>query len=360
MTIRLGYHCAFMNSDTIRFIMSAVIARQDRSRFEITGYSHTEVAADIAASFDRVVVTRGLSDEQFAAQVRADGIEILVELSGFSPHHRFGAMARRCAPVQVNYLNHSATSGVANVDFLLVDELSVPPAHDRFYTEQVWRVPGCFLCYNYDMVAVPPVAPVPSRTSGVATFGCFGSGSKINDDLVGIWARLLERVPGSRMFIRNAELSAADNRAHMIGRFGRHGIAPDRILLEGGCTRDEMVRSYDRVDISLDTWPYCGGNTVAESLWQGVPVVTLKGTRFSSRYGASLLLAAGCGELIAEDADQYLAIAAGLAADADRLEYYRVNLRSMARTYGLADPDRMARLLDEAFVAMKRQSCGVA
>ena len=126
MTIRLGYHCSFMNSDTIRFIMSAIFKRHDRSRFTVYGYSFTDVAPDIGEGFDVFRVVQGLSDDQFADMVRADGIDILVELSGFSPHHRFGAMARRCAPIQVNYLNHSATSGVTNVDFLLVDEVSVP------------------------------------------------------------------------------------------------------------------------------------------------------------------------------------------------------------------------------------------
>jgi glycosyltransferase involved in cell wall biosynthesis len=354
--IRLGYHCSFMDSDTIRFIMSDVIRRHDRSRFTVFGYSFTGVAPDIASAFDSLRVTRDLSDGQFAELVRADGIDILIEMSGYSPFHRFGAMARRCAPVQINYINHSGTSGVEEVDYLLTDAVSVPPEHDRFYTETVWRLPGCFLNYNYDMVRLPEVVPPPSLTNGYVTFGCFGSGSKINDALIAIWARVMRRVAGSRMYIRNAELTPPDNQTFMRERFARHGIAPERIQLDGRGTRDEVVRSYGQVDISLDTWPYCGGNTVAESLWQGVPVITLQGTRFSSRYGASLLLACGCPELIGGGDEAYVEIAAALAGAPDRLRYYRDNLRPMAREFGMSDPPRFVRKLEEAYLAMSAEA----
>lgn len=350
--IRIGYHCSFMDSDTIRFIMSAVIKRHDRTQFTVFGYSSTALAADINEAFDTVRVTNTLSDEQFANLVRSDQIDIFVEMTGFSPQHRFGAMALRCAPIQISYLNHLGTSGVPNVDFILADEISVPPEEDRFFTERVWRLPGSFLCYNYDMVERPPVAPRPSRTNGFVTFGCFGSGGKINDDLIAIWATILARVPESRLYLRNHELTPADNRQFMRDRFRRHGIPAERLRLDEGTSHEALVRAYDDMDISLDTWPYCGGNTVAESLWQGVPVVTLKGARFVSRYGASLLLATGCPELIGNTVEEYVGIAVGLAQSPERLDHYSRNLRSMAREFGLSDADRFARKLDEAYRSM--------
>jgi glycosyltransferase involved in cell wall biosynthesis len=350
--IRIGYYCSFMDADTIRFIMSAVIKRHDRKQFTVFGYSSTPVADDIADAFDTLRVTTDLSDQQFAELVRSDRIDIFVEMTGFSPYHRFGAMALRCAPIQISYLNHLGTSGVPNVDFILADAVSILPDEDRFFTERVWRLPGSFLCYNYDMVARPAVAPPPSRTNGFVTFGCFGSGGKINDDIIALWAGVLARVPGSRLYLRNHELTPQDNRQFMRDRFRRHGIPAERLRLDGGTSHDALVRSYDEVDISLDTWPYCGGNTIAESLWQGVPVVTLKGDRFVSRYGASLLLAAGCPELIGNTAEEYVEVAAVLAQSPERLDRYRANLRSMAREFGLSDADRFARKLDAAYVSM--------
>jgi len=350
--IRIGYYCSFMDTDTIRFIMSAVIKRHDRQQFTVFGYSSTPVADDIKEAFDTLRVTRELSDEQFAELVRSDGIDIFVEMTGFSPFHRFGAMALRCAPIQISYLNHLGTSGVPNVDVILADEVSVLPEEDQFFTERVWRLPGSLLCYNYDMVERPPVSPPPSRVDGAVTFGCFGSGGKINDDIIAVWARILARVPHSRLYLRNHELTPRDNQRFMRDRFRRHGIPAERIRLDGGTSHEELVRSYDQVDISLDTWPYCGGNTVAESLWQGVPVVTWKGDRFVSRYGASLLLAAGCAELVGNTADEYVEIAVGLAHAPERLDRYRTHLRSMAREFGLSDADRFARKLDEAYLSM--------
>jgi predicted O-linked N-acetylglucosamine transferase (SPINDLY family) len=215
-------------------------------------------------------------------------------------------------------------------------------------------LPGCFLSYNYDMVQLPPVAPPPSLAKGFVTFGCFGSGGKLNGDLIAIWARLLALVPGAQVYLRNQELTPGDNRQFMLDRFRRRGIGPDRVRLEGGGSRDDILRSYDEVDISLDTWPYCGGNTVAESLWQGVPVVTLKGSRFVSRYGASLLRVAGCRELVGETEEEYIDIAAALVSAPARLTYYRNNLRTMARQFGFSDVEGFARKLDDAYLAMMR------
>jgi hypothetical protein len=138
----------------------------------------------------------------------------------------------------------------------------------------------------------------------------------------------------------------------MAERFSRHGIAAERIRIDGGTDREEILRSYSEVDISLDTWPYCGGNTVAESLWQGVPVLTLKGDRFSGRYGASLMVAAGCPELVAENVDELIEIASELSSSLDRLEYYRTNLRRLATDNGLSDPVKFAKKLDAAYVSM--------
>ncbi len=332
--------------------MSPVIRRHDRSRFTVFGYSLNNLPPDMAADFDTVRTTRDLSSQQFVELVRSDDVDIFVEMSGMSPHNRFNAMALRCAPIQISYLNHTGTSAVPNVDYILADEVSILPEEDRYFTEKVWRLPDCFLCYNYEMTVLPPLTARPSRAKDYVTFGCFGSGGKINDDLVEIWARILAEVPESRIYLRNHQLTPANNKRFMLERFRRHGIDDDRVRLHSGGTRDEIVRSYNDVDITLDTWPYCGGNTVAESLWQGVPVVTLKGNRFSSRYGASLLLAAGCGELVGESAEHYIEIAADLARAPGRLDYYRQNLRAMAVANGLSDPGRFARKLEKAYIEM--------
>lgn len=350
--IRIGYHCAFMDSDTIRFIMSSVIKCRDLNRFEAYGYSATAVSNDIAEAFDVVRNSSALSNEEFVKLIRNDCIDVFVELTGFSPFHRFAAMASRCAPIQISYLNHTSTSAVSNVDYVFADAISVLPHEEQFFTEKVWRLPGCFLSYTYDPKKLPQIAPVPSKSRGYVTFGYFGSGGKLGDELIAIWARIMNCVPNSRIYLRNHQLNSESNREFMAERFSRHGIVAERIRIDGGVEREEILRSYSEVDISLDTWPYCGGNTVAESLWQGVPVLTLKGDRFSGRYGASLMVAAGCPELVAENVDELIEIASELSNSLDRLEYYRTNLRRLATDNGFSDPEKFAKKLDAAYVSM--------
>lgn len=346
--LKIGYHCSFMESDTIRYIMRNVIAAHDRDQFEVYAYAPGALSSDIRSAFDVVRDSAFLSVTEFIDAVRNDSIDIFIELTGLSPGHRYVEMASRCAPVQVSYLNHHGTSRIPAVDYFLSDEISTPlgSAADTTFSERIHRLPNCLLCYDYEGYPHPPVVDPPSRLKRTVTFGCFGSGSKINLELIEIWASLLHRVPGSTFYLRNAQLSGADNKRYMTRRFGRFGIGPDRLRLAGGTDRQSLLRCYDEIDVSLDTWPYCGGNTVAESLWQGVPVVTLKGDRISSRYGGSLLVAAGCADLVASTANEYIEIAARLAQDADKLLFLRHNLRKMRNENGLGNSPQFARDLE--------------
>jgi glycosyltransferase involved in cell wall biosynthesis len=352
--IRVGYHCSFFNSDCIRAMMRGVVDHRDRDRFIVYGYAPEPVPADIRNSFDHFRDTALIEDADFVDQVRSDQIDIFVELSGFSPGHRFTAMASRCAPVQISYLNHTTTSAVPNVDYILSDEIGTPsePGIDGCFSEKIYRLPGCFFCFDYDKMTAPEVAPAPVTTRGSIAFGCFGSGGKVNETLISYWAEMLRRVPGSTIFVKNGQLNSAANKAFLADRFARYGIGPDRLRIEGGADRQTLLKCYADVDITLDTWPYCGGNTVAESLWQGVPVVSLWGTRFSSRYGASLIAAAGCQDLIGKSPQEYIETAVQLSGDLQRLTRLRNDLRSMCKAHGLGDSGRFARAIEDAFVTV--------
>ncbi|UYN97331.1 MAG: glycosyltransferase [Enhydrobacter sp.] len=360
--LRVGYHCSFMDADTIRYIMRRAIMAHDRSKLEVVGYAHahSDLPDDVRMAFDVVRRTSGMSDPNFLQLVRRDRIDVFVELSGFSPGHRFGAMANRCAPVQISYLNHFATSRVPNVDYILSDKICTPPSSDvqRTFSEKIFLLSHCLLCYDYTDDQSPPIIDPPSLTTGTVTFGCFGSGGKINTRIVEIWGELMQRVPNSRMLIQNSQLNTSDNRRYMVDRFRRSGISPERIRLRPGADRATILRTYGEVDISLDTWPYGGGNTVAESLWQGVPVVTLMGERFSSRYGASLLQAAGCADLITKTRQDYIEAAAALAGNPARLQNLRHSLRQIYSEGGLNDSTRFARDLEQAYFEMMGAQAG--
>ncbi len=350
--IRVGYFSSFAESYVMRAMVLSTLKHVDRERFEIFGYAPSPAPADVEAHYDRFVTTGAASNRDFVELVRSNQLDIFIETTGFSPFNRFAAMASRCAPIQISYLNHTGTSAIPNVDYVFADEISVLPGEDRWFTEKVWRLPGSFFCYNYDDFTMPPVADRPSKSRGYVTFACFGSGGKIGDELIALWAEILKRAPGSMLFLRNGQLTPDDNRQFMADRFRRHGIGKDRLRLMGGTDHATVLKSFDEVDISLDTWPYCGGNTVAEPIWQGVPVVTLKGNRFSGRYGASLVAAGGCPELIATTPGEFVNLAVRLSEQPERLDYYRANLRTLSRKSGLVDAERFARNLSAAFVEM--------
>jgi predicted O-linked N-acetylglucosamine transferase (SPINDLY family) len=312
------------------------------------------VAEDIRGAFDAMHDTSAIDNAAFAALVRSRDVDVFVELSGFSPGHRFGAMAQRCAPVQVSFLNHTGSSQVPNVDYILADEISIPlgSPDEEHYSEQIWRLPNCFFCFDYRNSPAPDIVAPPSANRPYVTFGCFGSGSKLNRSLIELWACLLHAVPDSRLWLQNPQLASRSNRRLIGARFEDLGIDRERLVLRRGAPRDSLLRAFGQVDVSLDTWPYCGGNTIAESLWMGVPVVTLKGDRFSTRYGASLVTAAGCGDLVATTPEQYIELAARLAADLPRRQKLRGALRRMSLDHGLGDSSAFARKLENAYREM--------
>ncbi len=304
---RIAYHCSFMDSDTIRFQMRSAWWKRSK-RFELVGYA-PKFTSEIASCFDVCQVTAGWSDKQFCEQVRRDNIDLLIELTGFSPGHRFGAMARRAAPIQVSYLNHPASSGVPNVDYIWADREALP--NWTHYSETPYFFDGCFFNFDYRGTLNPPIALSPCVITGyepTLTYGCFASIGKLNPYIVGLWADIL-RASGGKMILQNHGLSSAWTRRKVRGWFGDMG---ERVKLLPGTSRDRVLDLYAKVDVCLDTFPYCGGNTTAEALWNGVPVITLKGNRFASSYGSSLVKAAGHPQLVAHDAVEYVSIAAGL------------------------------------------------
>ena len=349
--LTVGYVCASASAAYFQFQLLPIIEKHDRRRYKVIAYLDRSTA-EAAAACDLVRPVVGLSDAAFIETVRQDGVDILVEVTGFSPGHRYAAMGQRCAPIQISYINHTGTCGVPNVDYVLADAIAAPPELQPYYSEEIWRLPGSFFCFDFTRDHFPTPTPPPCLANGHITFGCFASGGKINDPLISLWAKLLKRVPEARLLLCNESLRSAANRAFMERRFLRHGISPDRLTLRLGTDRDTIKRLYSEMDISLDTWPYCGGNTIAESLMAGVPAITMTGETFASRYGASLLTASGCPELIATDPEGYLKIAADLAGNPEALIHYRQTLRQSMYDHGFSDSAAFVKKLEQAYEAM--------
>lgn len=304
----------------------------------------------------------GMSDEALAAQIRADGIDILIDLSGHTAHTRLPMFAWRPAPVQVSWLGYFATTGLTAIDHLLADPWSLPPALEADFTEHIWRLPETRLCFTPPQDA-PQVSPLPALTHGGITFGCFNNLSKVNDGVIALWVRIVLAVPNSRLLLKAPQLASPQVRQHLQARFKALGLSDERLVLQGPSSRTDYLQAYDQVDIALDPFPFTGGTTSAEGLWMGVPMLTLAGDSMVARQGVSLLMNAGLPDWVADDLDDCVAKAVAHAADLAKLATLRSGLRERVASSPIFDAPRFARHLAHALREMWRghgQPCAPA
>jgi len=286
-----------------------------------------------------------------AARIEEAAIDILVDLNGFSRVTRLAVAAQRPAPIQVAWFNLYATSGMTCFDYLIGDDQVVAPDEESSYTETIVRVPGSCLTFRVSY-PVPDVADPPALTSGYVTFGCLASQYKITPPVVETWARILRRSPRAKLLLKNAALAHGANREHLADRFSRHGVTIDRLVFEGPAEHCDFLAAYSRIDVALDTFPYNGGTTTSEALWQGVPVLAFRGDRWASRTSASILVAAGLDEWVAEGVDDYVARAVGLASDPrtpERLGTERRDMRPRLLTSRVCDTYGFARAMEAIY-----------
>ncbi len=365
--LRVGLVSGDLNQHPVGFFMEGVLkalSAQDGARaagrLSLHAYA-TQARRDalterLQACCDSWCVAAGLSDQALAERIRADGIDILVDLSGHTAYNRLPMFALKPAPVQVSWLGYFATTGVAAIDYLLADPWTVPPAHEAHFTEQIWRLPDTRMCFTPPDAAVP-MADLPASRQGHITFGCFNNITKLNDEVVALWARVLKTVEGSRLMLKAKQLDEASVKQGLLRRFEAQGIDPQRLTLAGRSPRAEYLAAYGEVDIGLDPFPFTGGTTSAESLWMGVPVLTLDGDRLVSRQGVGLMMNAGLADWVARDADDYVAKAVAHAADVPALAALRAGLRQQALASPVFDGERFARHLEAALRGMWLKWC---
>jgi predicted O-linked N-acetylglucosamine transferase (SPINDLY family) len=343
--LRLGFVSGDFSYHPVGIFLAPVLERLDRTQFATVCYANQRRADDLtrrlmaAAGLWRSVP--GLSDEALAEQVRGDGIDLLIDLSGHTGRHRLLTFARRPAPVQLTWLGYVGTTGLAAIDYLIADRFHVPPGSEGCYREKVLRLPDGYLCYEPPPYA-PPVGPLPALATGQVTLGCFNNTAKITPPVVALWAEILRRLPGARLVLKYHWLDDAGLRQRLAGLFAAEGIAAERLELLGSTTHVEQLRHYHRIDLALDPFPYVGGLTTCEACWMGVPVLTCPGQTFAGRHSFSHQSNIGLTETIARDREDYVALAVALAGDLPRLADLRAGLRPRMAGSSLCDFDRFA------------------
>ena len=282
--LRVGYCSKFFHAQNWMKPVWGVINHHDREAFEIHLFSDGKPPSAESGyrqnRLDHIHDSRDLSNAELASLVARTGIDILVDLNGYSFQRRLGLFMRRPAPVAISWFNMYATSGVDAFDYVIGDAAVISVSEEQFYCERVLRVPGSYLAYSV-LYPVPDVLPPPFLTAGHLTFGSFCSQYKLTDEVIAAWAKILRQAPEAKLFVKNGDLGDATNRAALEERFARWEIAPERLLLDGPAPHQEFLAAYGRVDIALDTFPYNGGTTTMEALWQGVPVLSFNGDRWA-------------------------------------------------------------------------------
>jgi predicted O-linked N-acetylglucosamine transferase (SPINDLY family) len=296
------------------------------------------------------------TDEQLAQQIREDRVDILFDLAGHSPHGRLLAFARKPAPIQITWLDSVGATGLSAMDYLLADERLIPAALETMYPERVLRLPDGYACYEPPADS-PEVGPLPALKQGSVTFAGFHQLAKIRLPVVGVWSRVLHRVPGSRLVLKHEGFQADATRRDYQAWFAEFGVAPERLEFEGYTARDAYLRRYHTVDVALDPFPHGGGVTTCDALWMGVPVVTCPGETFASRQSLGHLSAVGFTETIASNLDEYVDIAVRLASDLPRLAGIRARLREQMAASPLCDGRRFAGNLMQLLRGVWREWC---
>jgi protein O-GlcNAc transferase len=355
--LRVGFLSGDFRTHSVAHFFEPIASARDRDSFEYIFYNNSSfrdgVSKRLLAYADTWRDVWQLTDDALVESISADRINILVDLSGHTASNRLAVFARRAAPVQVTYLGFPSSTGLPTMDFRITDAATDPHAlAESWHTERLLYLPDLQWCFR-PFGASAPVGPLPAREAGFVTFGSFNNPAKLSDTVLGCWTQILIKLPTSRL--RLTRIRSPKRAAEIIAFFEKSGVAAQRI----DCTPYQPEVPYGSqfagVDISLDPYPYNGVTTTCESLFVGVPVISLHGRNGVSRSGLSILSALGLSQLVASTPEQYVDITVALARDLTRLELLREGLRERFDQSPLRDESRFARHFEELLQTAWRQ-----
>ena len=357
--IVVGYVSSDFNSHSAASAFRPVLQQQDRSAFEVICYSCAAWADERTAEFERIADRwRDASvwtDDRLAAEIRGDGVDILVDLSGHSAGHRLGVFARKAAPIQVSAWGHSTGTGLPTIDYLLSDPVTIPAQARHLFAERIVDLP-CAIGLE-DLPGDLGGAEPPVLHNGFITFGVFNRVAKISDAAVQVWARILKALPEARLAFKDRALDDASVRDLLLGKLSNEGVPAERIVLRGQTPRREHLMAYRDIDIALDPFPQNGGVSTWEALRLNVPVVARIGSSGSGRISAAILSAVGLEDWVAADDDAYVAIALRQAAQPDRLAALRRAMPARLAASDAGNTLAYTRAVEAAYRRMWQDYC---
>lgn len=355
--LRIGYISPDFRKHPVGYFFEPLLVAHNKADLEIFCYANHDdktlsdaITQRLSNAAEHWRFVKHLGDHELAQLIRADGIDILVDLAGHTEGNRLVAFTYRPAPIQAMYLGYCASSGLESMDYWITDEVLHPPDTSEIATEQLYRLPRC--CFSYQPPAeAPPVSARPN-IGGEVVFGSFNHLSKLRPEVIDTWSQLLTRLPRSRLLLMDKYLVDSEVRQLLLQQFSNHGVASDQLILRAREPYEQYLSTYAEVDIVLDAFPRTGGTTTAEALWMGVPVVTLAGQRYVERISASKLTATGLHRLITYNRAEYVDTALALAHDSALRIQLRTELRGRMTRSPLCDGTTLARTMEIAFQSM--------
>ncbi|KAL6988453.1 hypothetical protein U1Q18_014204 [Sarracenia purpurea var. burkii] len=361
----IGYVSPDYFTHSVSYFIEAPLVYHDYANYKVVVYAAV-VKADAKTNKFRDKVLKkggiwrdiyGMDEKKVASMVREDNVDILVELTGHTANNKLGMMACRPAPVQVTWIGYPNTTGLPTIDYRITDSLADPPDTRQKHVEELARLPECFLCYTPSPEA-GPVSPTPALTHGFVTFGSFNNLAKITPKVLQVWARILCAVPNSRLVVKCKPFCCDSVRLRFLSTLEQLGLESLQVdLLPLILLNHDHMQAYSLMDISLDTFPYAGTTTTCESLYMGVPCVTMGGSVHAHNVGVSLLKSVGLGHLVAKNEDEYVQLAIKLASNVTALSTLRTDLRNLMSKSPLCDGSKFTLGLESTYRKMWKRYC---
>lgn len=350
----LGYVSADFNHHATASCFLPVLENHDRKQFQVICYSGVLAEDDWTGrcrrAADRWRDVAGLRDEALVAKILSDGVDILIDLSGYTAGNRIQVFARKPAPIQVTAWGAGGGTGLAAIDYLFTDPVAIPEIYRPLLAETCFDLP-CHLHFEAPKFA-PPISPPPHLSRGQFTLGCLNGYLKVSPDAERLWAEILRALPGSRLLLKDGLFDQEDFRRKVQASFAQHGIDPERLEFRGGSSRQVHLATYADLDLALDPFPMNGGVTTWEALWMGVPVVTKLGNTQASRAAGGILCALGLEDRVARDASDYVGQALAWASDPEALSHFRHSIRGLILDSPAGNPKSYTLAVERAYRTM--------
>ena len=355
--LKVGFVSSDLRNHPIGYFLFETMKYLKDMNLELVAYSNLikkdedSLTYELKDFFSQWHQVKSMSDLELINLIRQDKINLLIDLSGHSAKSRLPIFINKPAPLQITWAGYLDTTGLKEIDYIIADPFVVDKNQESLFVEKVWRLPDIWNSFsqpNYNI----KVGTLPAIKNKFVTFGSFNHLNKMNSSVIKLWSTLLKKIPKSKLFLKYRSLNIDFYKNSIVNKFYDFGIHQNQLILEGSSPREDLLKTYNRIDISLDPFPYSGGTTNFESIWMGVPILVLKGKKFISKCGESINHNLGMSDWIAKNDEDFISKAVSICSDYKKLSDLRANLRHKALNSPLFDTKKFAKNFHEALWKM--------